>query len=51
MKVIETGRKALLQCQAVGSPAVSVYWVKDTLRLKPDPRYKVLEQGKLRGEG
>ena len=33
MKVIETGRNALLQCQAVGSPGVTIYWVKDTLRL------------------
>lgn len=50
MKVIETGRNALLQCQAVGDPTVNIYWVKDTMRLKPNPRYTVMEQGKLRGE-
>ena len=50
MKVIETGRNALLQCQARGDPTVNIYWVKDTMRLKPNPRYTVMEQGKLRGE-
>ena len=50
MKVVETGRNAILVCEAAGDPPPSVYWVKDTLRLEPDPRYSILDQGQLRGE-
>ena len=50
MKVVETGRNAILVCEAAGDPPPSVYWVKDTLRLEPDPRYSILDQGQLRGK-
>jgi hypothetical protein len=50
MKVVETGRNAILVCEATGDPQPNIYWVKDTIRLKPNPRYSILEQGKLRGE-
>lgn len=50
MKVIEKGRNAILVCEASGDPEVEVYWVKDTMRLEPNPRYTVLDQGNYRGE-
>ena len=50
MKVVETGRNAILFCEAAGDPPPSVYWVKDTLRLEPDPRFSILDQGALRGK-
>ena len=50
MKVVETGRNAILVCEATGDPKVNIYWVKDSLRLQPNPRYSVLDKGKLRGE-
>ena len=50
MKVVETGRNAILVCEAVGEPPPNVYWVKDTLRLDPDPRYSIVEQGQLKGK-
>ena len=50
MKVVETGRNAILVCEAVGDPPPNVYWVKDTLRLDPDPRYSIVDQGQLKGK-
>ena len=50
MKVVEKGRNAVLVCEVSGGPNVHIYWVKDTMRLKPNPRYSVLKTGKLRGE-
>ncbi len=50
MKVIEKGRKAILVCEASGSPDLDVYWVKDGLRLDPNPRHTIVDKGKLRGE-
>jgi hypothetical protein len=29
---------------------VNIYWVKDTMRLQPNPRYTVMPTGKMRGE-
>ena len=49
MKVVETGRNAILVCEAGGDPPPIVYWVKDTLRLEPDPRFSILDQGPLSG--
>ncbi|XP_059098877.1 tyrosine-protein phosphatase Lar-like isoform X3 [Tigriopus californicus] len=49
MKVEEKGRNALLVCQATGNPQPNIYWVKDGMRLNPNPRYIITEQGKLRG--
>ena len=51
MKVIEKGRNAVLVCSASGDPPVNVYWVKDTMKIQPNPRYAILDKGKLRGEG
>jgi hypothetical protein len=50
MKVVEKGRNALLVCEAEGDPTVNIYWVKDTMKLTPNPRLTVMQQGKLRGE-
>jgi receptor-type tyrosine-protein phosphatase F len=49
MKVVEKGRNALLVCEAEGDPTVNIYWVKDTMKLTPNPRLTVMQQGKLRG--
>jgi hypothetical protein len=35
---------------AVLSLQVNIYWVKDTMRLQPNPRYNVMPTGKMRGE-
>ena len=50
MKVVEKGRNAILVCEAEGDPPVNIYWVKDSIRLRRDPRFTVMQQGKLRGE-
>jgi len=50
MKVVEKGRNAILECEAAGEPQVNIYWVKDTMRLQPNPRYTVVPTGKMRGE-
>jgi hypothetical protein len=50
MKVVEKGRNAILECEAAGEPQVNIYWVKDTMRLQPNPRYNVMPTGKMRGE-
>ena len=50
MKVVEKGRNAILVCEAEGDPPVNIYWVKDSIRLQRNPRFTVMQQGKLRGE-
>ena len=50
MKVVEKGRNAILVCEAEGDPPVNIYWVKDSIRLRKDSRFTVMQQGKLRGE-
>jgi hypothetical protein len=50
MKVVEKGRDAVLVCEASGKPQVDIHWIKDTRRLVPNPRYRILDKGKLRGE-
>ena len=50
MKVVEKGRNAILVCEAEGDPPVNIYLVKDSIRLRRDPRFTVMQQGKLRGE-
>ena len=50
LKVVEKGTTALLDCGASGNPTVNIYWVKDALRLAPNPRFSVVQGGKNRGE-
>jgi hypothetical protein len=47
MKVVEKGRNAILVCEAEGDPPVNIYWVKDSIRLRRDPRFTVMQQGSL----
>ena len=50
MKAVEKGRNVILVCEATGDPKVNIYWLRDTQRLEPSPRYTIMDQGKLRGE-
>lgn len=50
LKVVEKGTTALLDCGATGNPTPNIYWVKDAMRLAPNPRYAVVQGGKNRGE-